>query len=230
MLYGPGRAGQFRIPDQPTVGVARHVEFGDHADAAVAGVGHHVADVRLGVEIAVRAELLEAREAPALGAKALIVGEVPVKHVELDGGHGVQIAFDHLEGHPVARNVQHQAAPGEARAVFDVNGGYVEALRAGQDQLREGRKTVERAGNRGGLEARAIGGHVQLIRFVFAQRRVFGSGPRGHPGAFHAQRGPAGIGGPGGEHGDAGLPGDPRGETVEGRFQAWIGRTPWRPR
>jgi hypothetical protein len=160
---------------------------------------------------------------PRSRAKALIVGEMPVKHVELHGGHSVQIALDHLDRHPVARNVQHEAAPGETGTVFDMNGGYVEALRAGPDQLREGLETVERAGNRGGLEARAIGGDVQSIRLVFAQRRVFGSGPGARPDAFHAQRGPAGIERPGGEHGDAGLPGDSRGETVEGRFQAEIG-------
>ena len=44
-LVGPGRARQLRHADQPARGVARDIELGDHADAAIARVLHHFADL-----------------------------------------------------------------------------------------------------------------------------------------------------------------------------------------
>ena len=122
--------------------MAGNIELGDHADAAVARVFNHVADLVLGIEIAVRAHLLELGIELTFHAKALIVGEVPVKHIELHGGHGVEVALDDFEGHPVARHIQHQAAPGEARAVFDVDGRGRKTARAFGDQLHESSHAV----------------------------------------------------------------------------------------
>ena len=56
----------------------------------------------LRVEMPVGAELLKLREALAFDAKALIVGKMPVQHVELHRGHCVQVALDHFDRHPVA--------------------------------------------------------------------------------------------------------------------------------
>ena len=92
----------------------------------------------------------------ALDAEALVVGEVPVEDVQLDRGHGVEIALDHFDRHPVARHIEHQAAPGEARLVFDVDGGRFEAIGAERDQLRKGRESVKGAGHGRGFQRRTL--------------------------------------------------------------------------
>ena len=142
-----------------------------------------------------------------------------MEHVELDRGHGVQVALDDFERHEVARAIQHEAAPGEARTVLDVHGRDLEAARAGSDRLQEGLETVHRAGHCGSLHQGAIGGDVQRIGFVLAQRGIGGAGRR----AFHAQNGTAGGGPPGGWHGDAGLPREAREETADGGRQSRVG-------
>jgi hypothetical protein len=51
-----GRAGEVRISDKPCTGMSGHVELGHDADAAVAGVGHDLTGLLLGVEETVRAQ------------------------------------------------------------------------------------------------------------------------------------------------------------------------------
>ena len=197
--------------------MAGNVELRHHADAAVARVGHDVADLVLRVVEAVGALLVQLGEALALHAEALVVGEVPVEDVELHGGHGVEIALHHFERHPVARGIHHQAAPGKARLVFDVNGGDFEAIRAERDQLREGLEAVQRAGAGGRLERGALGGDVERVGFVFAERGIVVAGRR----AFHAQLGRGVLQA---EHGNAGLAGEPHHEAADGGFQAGVRR------
>ncbi len=76
-----GAAGERRVSDEPTSGMAGHVEFRNHADAAVARVGDHVADLVLRVVVAVRALLLQLWIALAFNAEALVVREMPVEDV-----------------------------------------------------------------------------------------------------------------------------------------------------
>ena len=76
---------------------------------------------------------------------------MPVKDVELHGGHRVQIALYRLDRHPVARGIQHQASPNKTRLVFDVYRRNFETLRARNDQLSESLKTAQSAGGRSGF-------------------------------------------------------------------------------
>src|SRR5690348_7390683 len=72
-LVWAGRAGQLRISDQPASRVAGDIELGDHADAAVAGVGDHVAYLVLRVVESIGAEFMQLGEALAFDAETLIV-------------------------------------------------------------------------------------------------------------------------------------------------------------
>ncbi len=148
--------------------MAGHIEFGNHADSTVARVVDHVPDLVLRVVVPVGAELLQFGESLALDAKPLIIRKMPVKDIELHCRHRIQIAFDHLDRHPVPRNVEHQPAPRESRAIFDVNARH---LRTCADQLRQGRQTAQRPGNAGRLKTRMAFGHIETVRFVFPQFR-----------------------------------------------------------
>jgi hypothetical protein len=105
-------------------------------------------------------------EAPALDAEALVVGQVPVKDVELDEFHAVQNALDHLEGHEMARRIEQQAAVAEAGLILDVHGAHGEALAPRFHKLREGGHAAQRAHPAGGPQPRAAG------RAAAASRRV----------------------------------------------------------
>src|SRR5579863_6294686 len=52
-VEGSGRAGKVGISDEPCTGMSGHVELGHYADAPVAGIGHDLAGLFLGIEEAV---------------------------------------------------------------------------------------------------------------------------------------------------------------------------------
>ena len=54
-----------------------------------------------------------------LDAPALVVGEVQVQHVELVEREQVDVLLHLVDGEEVARDVEHRAAPGEARMIGD---------------------------------------------------------------------------------------------------------------
>ena len=99
--------GQFGITHQPAQGVSGNIELRHHADAPRRRIRHHFAHLVLRVEHSIRPELVQFGIQFALGAKSLIVGEMPVKHIQLYDGHRVNIAFHHLDGHKMARAIQH---------------------------------------------------------------------------------------------------------------------------
>ena len=216
-LIRPRVGPQFRIPHQPCRRMAGDVEFRHHANAAVARVGHHAADLVLGVEQAVGALLMQFGETLALHAETLVLGEVPVKHVELHGSHRVQIALHHFERHPMARRIHHQPAPGKAWFVLDVDGRDLEAVLGQRDELPERLQAVQRAGTRWRLEQGALAGHIQRVGFVLAERRVVAARAR----ALDAQFG-CGVLEP--EHGDPRLPGETHHEASDGRLQPGVRR------
>ena len=100
-LVRPGRARQLGMSDEPAPRVARHVELRHDADAAVARVLEDLARFLGRVEVPVRAQAVKPREARALDAEPLVLGQVPVQDVELHRGHAVQVALDHLWRLPV---------------------------------------------------------------------------------------------------------------------------------
>ena len=77
-----------------------------------------LADQRL---LAPGADLGQPRIALDLDAPALIVGQVPVQGVELVQREQVDELLDELLGHEMPGNVEHHAAPGEARRVLDLD-------------------------------------------------------------------------------------------------------------
>ena len=155
-LIRPGRTGKLRIAQQPTGGVAGNIELGHHANAAVARVRDHIANLLLRVVKTIGAELLQLRKTLALDAKTLVVGEVPMEDVQLHGRHAVQIALDHFDGHPVPRDIQMQAAPGKARMILNVDNRRFEAFRDRDKQLSKCFQASQHAQRIRGRKARLL--------------------------------------------------------------------------
>ena len=70
-----------------------------------------------------------------LETPGLVVGEMPMQHIELVQRHRVDEAANEIRRLVVARRIEHQAAPRKARRIRDVDGGK-----------RERRAAVRRAG------------------------------------------------------------------------------------
>src|SRR5437764_1445606 len=100
----------------------RHVKRRYDTYAAHARVLDDVAYLRLRVIHPIRPHQLELRILAALDTEALILSQVPVQDVQLDGGHAVQIALDRLDGLEVPARINQQPAPTKTRLVLNDSG------------------------------------------------------------------------------------------------------------
>ena len=101
---------------KPTCAVTGNIKLGHHTDTAVSRVRDNFAHLVLRVIQTIGAHRMEFWKLLALDAKALVLRQVPVKNVELDRGHRIEIAFKNLNRLEVTGNVDKQTAPGKARA------------------------------------------------------------------------------------------------------------------
>ena len=128
--------------------MAGHLDLGDHRDVQRIGVGHHLADLLLGIEAAVGIRILLAAIGTASGIEPLLprldrtpggnlrqlgiavdldapaaaVGQMPVQAVEFERGHHPQLFFHKLLAEEVARLVEMHTAVAEARRIDDALG------------------------------------------------------------------------------------------------------------
>ena len=139
LVAARGIAAIFGIGSHCGRAVARHVDFWHDGDVALLGIGHHVANFVLRVEVRavglvnpILLGLIEIGE-EAIGGDAahggelrifldfhtpaLVVGEVPVEGVHLIVRHDVEHAFHLVDREEVARDVEHEAAIVKARFV-----------------------------------------------------------------------------------------------------------------
>ena len=106
---------------QPARAVSRNIKLRHNANAAIASVSDDLSDLILRVIVAVRSKLMQLGKLLALDTKALILGEMPVKNIQLHRGHRVEIAFEHFHGLEVTSDVDQQAAPRKPRLIVDLN-------------------------------------------------------------------------------------------------------------
>ena len=178
--------------------VPRHLDFRHDRDEARLGVGDDLADVVLRVEAAVRNVVVDPlrrvriralgadeRLAPPrshrreqrilldLDAPSLIVGQMPVKAVQLMEGEEVDVFLDEFLGHERARHVEVGAAPREARPIFDRDcrhgprdlGSRRGAKNVGRQELSERFDGVKRAGGAVCADGDPRGRHGEAVPF-----------------------------------------------------------------
>ena len=142
---GAGRAGELGVGDEPARRMPGDVELRHDPDAAVGGIFDDVTDLGLRVIHAVRAELVEAGEDFGLHAEPLVLGEMPMEDVHLQGGHAVQVPLDDLDGMEMTPGIDEQAPPGETGPVDDLDAGDVIPRLVRAEQLKEGFEAAEDA-------------------------------------------------------------------------------------
>ena len=126
LVHHVGRVagGQLGVSGLPGNGVAGHVEFRHHPNAPGGGVAQHLTHLGLGVVLP--AHLVQAGQGLGFHPKPLIVGQVPVQHVELHGSHAIEVALDDGHGHKVPGRVNQQPPPRKARLVLNIDFGQHE--------------------------------------------------------------------------------------------------------
>src|SRR5437016_14201052 len=113
----------------------------------------------------------------------------------------------------MARDIQHQASPGESWTIVDSHRWNEERFGVRGDQLRERLHASEGSGYRWCIQASRCGRDFELVRLVFAHRRIFGSAGA----AVDDQSGCDAC-----FDRDAGLPGDAPNETCYCGFEACV--------
>ena len=139
-LIRPSRATEFGIGGQSGDHVTGQVDFWNYRDVTFGSVAHNVATLLLGVESTVRATVVfagvvtdhglsaltphrsEARVALNFNAPALIVGEMPVKAVDVVQSEQIDEAFHAVDRHEVARHVEFHTPVAEARCIVHMRG------------------------------------------------------------------------------------------------------------
>ena len=105
---------------------------------------------------------------------------MPVQHVEFCRGHTVDLAFDIRQRDKVARRVQQQPAPREARGIFNGHPRYRGVFRAVLHQLEQRFHSAQRAEAGVGGDIHPVGIHRQPVAFVAVRQRLrlhfFGDG------------------------------------------------------
>lgn len=155
-----------------------HVDLRDDADAEGLGESDDAADVLFGVAHggAVGAQVGKVGDGGEDDGEGLGVGDVPMEHIELVGGHGADGAEDVTDGVVVPCGVEEDAAVGEEGVVgdFEVAGDDRLAARGGgaaaPGELGEGLETADDAPGRGGgdVSGAGIGWHGERVGLVNA--------------------------------------------------------------
>ena len=103
--------------------VPRHVNLRNHGYASLACVGYHIANLVVGVKLALVAPfalesgVVELRISLALYAPCRIVGEMPMENVKLILRKEVQFTLQHLHGTKVSTHIVHKATNGKSRPI-----------------------------------------------------------------------------------------------------------------
>jgi hypothetical protein len=125
--YGPGALASCGYPTN---------QLGHHPNSAGTRVINYLAYLALGVVEAVRTQSLQFWKAEAFDAEALVVGQMPVKDVQLDGCHAVQGAQDDWDRFKMARTVNQQTAPSKAWLIGNGDCGKDVSARLFLDKLK----------------------------------------------------------------------------------------------
>ena len=154
----------------------RNIKLRDDPDPAGRGVRDDPAHLFLREVMAVGAEFVQVGKFLALDAEALVLGQVQVQDVELYERHAVEVALDDLQRLPVARHIDHQAAPGKTRPVLDAHrrqeppGGGVRL-----EQLQQCFEAMQGTEHGRSPEDGLRGSYLETVRLVLAEYRDGGT-------------------------------------------------------
>ena len=188
---------ELRVSRQCRHAVSRQVDFGDDGDVSLSRILYHIPDLFLGIESAVGGLFYRFRVGPAvaepsvpfntrrphlcqsgkgldLDPPSLVIGQVPVKHIEFVLPHPVNEGLDLFHGEKMAAHVQHQSTPFKTGIIHhpasrdgDRSPGFFRiAFKSGGQQLPQGLNTVMDTARFVGRQRDGILFDLKLVSFL----------------------------------------------------------------
>src|SRR5205814_10577128 len=117
----PWSAAHFRITNQPTRAMTGNIKLGHDANAAVASISDDLTHLILCVEETIRTERMKFGKLLAFDAETLVLSQMPVKDVQLDCRHRIEVPFEHFHRLVMTADIDQQAAPGKPRLILNLN-------------------------------------------------------------------------------------------------------------
>src|SRR5436853_6859821 len=96
---------------------------------------------------------------------------MPVKDVELDCGHRIQISFENFHRLVVAGDVDEQTAPGKARLILDLNSRQIISVPLALKQLEKSLQAASPTYHRRRDQPSLLVVHFQTVPSLFVERR-----------------------------------------------------------
>ena len=152
--------------------MARQIDFRYYPDTARASVSHYLLHLFACVELAVTGLLLQFRIALGGKAPALIVGQVPVEHVEFGRRHAVELTQNVRQRQEMTCRIQQHTAPRETRYVGNAHQRQEGVLPVGLHQLQQGFHAAQRAETGIGCQRYPLRRHRQFIAFIAPRQRL----------------------------------------------------------
>ncbi|MNH24244.1 hypothetical protein D3C71_1607690 [compost metagenome] len=105
-------------------------------------------------------------------APALIVGQVPVEHVEFGRRHAVELTQNVRQRQEMTCRIQQHTAPRETRYVGNAHQRQEGVLPVGLHQLQQGFHAAQRAETGIGCQRYPLRRHRQFIAFIASRQRL----------------------------------------------------------
>src|SRR5215472_5614367 len=125
--------------------MAGHVELRHDPNPSRCRISNDFTRLILGVKEPVRSHPVQVRKFFALDAKSLVLSQVPVKDVELDRRHAVQIPLEYFHGLVVTGHINQKTAPLKARLILNLYRRQIETISICADELEKGFQPPQRA-------------------------------------------------------------------------------------
>ena len=170
------RTGDFGIPHKPGAAVAGHIKFRNDANSAIARVRNQLANFVLRVIRSARPHAMQLRQFLGLGAKSLIVRDMPVKDVHLHRFHSVQVPLEHFHGRKVPARIDQQAAPAKSRLVLDAHCWCGKSIRRHIHELQKSLQAAQNAERIRRIQFCARGRYLQRVGIVLTRLLNFLAG------------------------------------------------------
>ena len=175
---GAGGGHQLGIGQRDSADVTGKIEFRHHADAQLARVFHHAADILLAIIPTCGTLSMQFRQRSGFNSPGLIIGQVPVQDIVFGRCHAIELALDGRDRKKAPRGIDQQPAPGIARVIDDTHRGQIAvAIVVERHQLQEGFQSVQCAPGRRRVQARTAGANLQAVALVVVEGR-HGAGGR----------------------------------------------------
>src|SRR5215831_9249243 len=149
--------------------MAGHIELRHHPNPTLRRISNDLAGLILGVEEPVRSQLMQLGKFLALDSKSLVLGQVPVKDIQLDRRHGVKIPLEHFHGLVVTRHINQETTPLKAWLILNLYGRQIEAVSITVDELQKSFEAPQCADDSRRSELGLPIGNTQLVTLVFIQ-------------------------------------------------------------